>query len=470
MVTTLIVLAHLAGLGTSLHAVFYARSSQGSIAWAMALIWVPYVALPLYWVFGRSRFVGYVRARRAEDVMHSETAQRVRDAAEQFVARLSEDAGQFRSLEGLARMPFTRGNHAELLIDGAETFRAILDGIEKAERYVLVQFYILRDDGLGSDLKDRLVERSKAGVKVYFLYDEIGSHALPRSYLDECRAAGIDIRPFHTTKGKANRFQVNFRNHRKIVVVDGRVGFVGGHNVGDEYLGKDPEFGPWRDTHMVVEGPMVQGLQLLFVEDWHWAAKSVPPSLEWMPALSEKGDMAGLVLGSGPADQLETCNLMFIHAIHSARRRVWIASPYFVPNEEIVAALQLAGLRGVDVRILLPKNPDDKLVWLASFSYLEIAAKTNLRIHRYTEGFMHQKVILVDDVAGVGTANLDNRSLRLNFEVTALLADAGFAAQVEKMFLADFERSTPATADELVGKSFPFKLAVKVARLFSPIL
>ena len=161
---------------------------------------------------------------------------------------------------------------------------------------------------------------------------------------------------------------------------------------------------------------------------------------------------------------------MFVHAIHSARRRVWIATPYFVPNEEVVAALQLAGLRGVDVRIVLPENPDDRLVWLASFSYLETAAKTNMRIYRYTEGFMHQKVILVDDAAGVGTANLDNRSFRLNFEVMALLADVGFAAEVEKMFLADLARSTPVTADELGGKSFLFKLAVKIARLFAPIL
>jgi len=468
VITTIISLAHVAGVFTAVHAIFHARSSQGSTAWALSLVFMPIISLPLYWVFGRGRFQGYVRARRATDVMHNDTAARIVRHAHEILAELPDEAGRLRSLETLARMPFTRGNHAELLIDGQATFKSILDAISKAERYVLVQFYIVRDDRLGRQLKDACIERARKGVKVYFLYDEIGSKLTER-YLEDCRLAGVDIRPFHTTKGKKNRFQVNFRNHRKIVVVDGSAGFVGGHNVGIEYLGEDPEFGAWRDTHMRLEGPMVTGLQFVFVEDWYWAAKAIP-ELEWMPELSKKGDMSGLILGSGPADELETCNLMFIHAIHSAEKRCWIASPYFVPGEEVLAALQLAGLRGVDVRILLPKNPDQMMIWLASFSYLEIAAKTNIRILRYKEGFMHQKVVLVDDTAAVGTANLDNRSFRLNFEVTGLLVDAGFAAEVEKMFLADFEKSEPADPEEYRSRNIIFKFAVKVARLLSPIL
>ena len=376
-----------------------------------------------------------------------------------------------RPLDQLARMPFTRGNHVELLIDGEATFEAIFAGIESATKYVLVQFFVVKDDGLGRELKQRLMAKAREGVKIYFLYDEVGSKALPESYVEECRAAGIDMRPFHSTKGRGNRFQLNFRNHRKIVVIDGRVGFVGGHNVGDEYLGKDPEVGAWRDTHVRVEGPMATGLQFAFVEDWHWAADTLAPELEWMPVLSKAGDASGVVLATGPADEIETCGLFFSQAIHSARQRIWIASPYFVPDEAAVAALQLAALRGVDVRILLPKNPDHLLVYLASYSYRELARKTNVKILRYKEGFMHQKVLLVDDVAAaVGTANMDTRSFRLNFEVMAIVADHDFARQVEQMLLRDFGKSEEMAPDALERKPWYFRLGVRIARLLSPIL
>src|SRR4029078_8478516 len=174
-------------------------------------------------------------------------------------------------LEKLAKLPATRGNHTELLIDGEATFRAIFESIEQAREYVLVQFYIIHDDGLGRRLKDALIARARAGVRCYVLFDEVGSHDLPASYLQELRGAGVDIRPFNTRKGDANRFQINFRNHRKIVVVDGRTAFVGGHNVGDEYLGKDPKVGAWRDTHVKVTGPVVQCVQVSWLEGWTWA-------------------------------------------------------------------------------------------------------------------------------------------------------------------------------------------------------
>jgi cardiolipin synthase len=367
-------------------------------------------------------------------------------------------------------MPFTTPNEVQLLVDGEATFSAIFEAIDEARDYLLVQFFIIRDDGLGRELKDRLCRKAREGIRVYLLYDEIGSHSLSKAYVRELREAGVDVRPFWTTKGWRNRLQVNFRNHRKIVVADGRVAFVGGLNVGDEYLGRNPRVGPWRDTHARFEGPSVTCVQLAFLEDWYWASHEVP-QLEWRPAPAREGRKRVLVLPTGPADALETCNLFFLHAIHSARERIWIVSPYFVPDHDILAALQLAALRGVDVRIMLPLKPDHKIVYLASFSYLSHLAMEGVGVFRYEPGFLHQKVLLVDDdLASVGTANADNRSFRLNFEISMVVADREFAGEVETMLERDFARCRRVTEEDYERRGLLFKLGVKIARLFSPLL
>jgi cardiolipin synthase len=304
---------------------------------------------------------------------------------------------------------------------------------------------------------------------VYLLYDEIGCIRLPGSYLRELKNAGVDVSPFNTTKGIRNRFQLNFRNHRKVVIVDGRIAYTGGLNVGDEYVGRSETFGRWRDTHVCVRGPAVQAVQFAFVEDWYWATHRVP-KLNWSPARSGSGDKNVLVIPSGPADDLETCGLFFVHAIHSARRRVWIASPYFVPNSKVVAALQIAALRGVDVRILLPEKADHVLVWLSSFSYYNETEPFGVRLFRFQPGFLHQKAMLVDDdIAAVGTANLDNRSFRLNFEITLMIVDEEFGARIKDMFEQDFADSRMVEQGELDARPMWFKFAVGVARLLAPI-
>jgi cardiolipin synthase len=306
---------------------------------------------------------------------------------------------------------------------------------------------------------------------VYFIFDEIGSHKLPKAYVQELRDSGVVVTEFNTRRGRRNRFQLNFRNHRKIVVTDGRVGWVGGHNVGDAYLGKDPKFGHWRDTHLRIEGPAVLKAQISFLEDWHWATGRVL-DLNWTPHPAPDGSDAGvLVIPSGPADDLETANLMFVHAINTARERIWIASPYFVPDHSVIVALQLAGLRGVDVRILIPDQPDHLLVYLAAFSYFDEAGQTGVEFYRYLDGFLHQKTMLIDnDVGVVGTANFDNRSFRLNFEITAVVSDSTFISEVEEMFEADFEKSRLMEEGEYKRKPWWFRLGVRVARLTAPIL
>ncbi len=467
--TMLIVVCHLLGALTSIHAILNVRTSQGAIAWAVSLNTFPYVAVPAYWVFGRSNFTGYI-------VLRQKAAAELSDAARQ----LARDLLSFRPapeveppgaklLEKLAKLPATRGNHTELLIDGEATFRAIFESIEQARDYVLIQFYIIHDDGLGRRLKDALIARARAGVRCYVLYDEIGSHDLSKAYINELRDAGVDIRPVNTRRGKANRFQLNFRNHRKIVIVDGHTAFVGGHNVGDEYLGQDARFGPWRDTHVKAQGPVVQCVQIAWIEDWNWATGN-RPSLNWKPTPAPNGeDNIAFCLPSGPADEFETCTLFFLHAIQAAKKRVWIASPYFVPDEQFISALQLAALRGVDVRILVPAHADSQLVYLSGFTFLPALEKAGVQTWRYNEGFLHEKAILVDDYCGVGTANFDNRSFRLNFEITLLFAEPSTVRAAEAMFAADFARSTRATATDFTARPWWFRLAARTSRLMAPV-
>lgn len=466
--TIFIGVCQLAGFITSLRAIMDTRTPQGAIAWVFALNVFPYLAVPAYWVFGQAKFDGYVSLRREEIVKHKEEAIQLAAALEPYHLRIEARHDETLLLERLAKMPFTTNNRVELLIDGEATFDAIFAAIAQAKEYVLVQFYIIHEDELGNRLRDALLAKAKEGVRCYVLYDEIGSGRL-RRLTAELTAGGVSIRPFDTTKGWTNRFQINFRNHRKIVLVDGRLALVGGHNVGDEYLGKDEKIGHWRDTHVEVEGPVVQCIQVSWLEDWQWASDETP-ELNWQPERSPENNSAALCLTSGPADDLETATLFFLFAINSAKERLWIASPYFVPDEQFISALQLAALRGVDVRILIPENPDSRLVWFSSFSYLAQTIPVGIRWYRYREGFMHQKVVLVDqDYCAIGTANFDNRSFRLNFELTMGFADQVLARKVEAMLEADFAKSRVVKLEEYVGASWWFRLRVKVARLLAPI-
>lgn len=465
----LVVGFHALGAVSAIHAVMSTRTSQGAIAWAVSLVTFPYVALPAYWVLGRTKFQGYVSARRDTDVRNRHLEREAIERVQQFRVEPPNRHEAAHAAEALAGMPILGGNDVELLVDGDATFSSILDGIDRAKEYVLFQFFIVKDDELGRRVKEHLIAKAGEDVRIYFLYDEVGSHALSAGYIAELRDAGIQVTEFNTRKGRGNRFQINFRNHRKIVVVDGEFAWIGGHNVGDEYVGKG-EFGHWRDTHVRIEGPAVLKAQVSFCEDWAWATDEIPP-LNWRAHAANNGaNDAVLIIPTGPADDLETANLMFVHAIHSARSRIWIASPYFVPDEAVMVALQLAGLRGVDVRILIPDNPDHLLVFLAAFSYFDQAGQTGVKFYRYLDGFLHQKVMLIDDgVATIGTANFDNRSFRLNFEITAAIANPVFVAEVERMFENDLRHARIMEEGEYDRKPWWFRLGVRLARLTAPI-
>lgn len=467
----LVTVLHLTGLAMAVVPLLNARTPQGAIAWSLFLVMFPLLGLPLYFVFGERKFVGYVRARRAGRQPLQGLAQSV--AARHLPALKADFGGQEKDLsvfEGLAAMPFTSGNRGRLLIDGEATFEAIFAGIEAAQEYLLVQFYIVHDDEIGRELQARLIARARSGVRIHFMYDAIGCFDLPEAWLTRLREAGIAVQAFHgRTRRHPHRYQLNFRNHRKIVVADGLIAWVGGHNVGDEYLGRDPKLSPWRDTHVEIRGPAVLGIQLAFLEDWNAMTGEIP-QLAWEVAPQPENQRV-LVLPSGPADALETCGLMFAEIIHMARKRLWIVSPYFVPDDTIVSALQLAALRGVDVRLMIPEKADHRLVHMAGFAYLEETLPVGIRIFRYQNGFLHQKVFLMDDtLAGVGTANLDNRSFRLNFEIFLLFADRDFVRDTQFMLEADFRQCRELHMHEVERLPRIFHLGARVARLFAPVL
>lgn len=472
VIATVVLTFHVIGVLAALHAVMTVRTAPGAIAWAGSLVMMPYFALVPYLIFGRSTFAGYVNARRFNDdrlreIRHGMTPDE-RDARSACVVHAPEQACM-RALPRLTGMPCLANNDVRLLINGTDTFEAIFAAAAKATQVLIVQFFIVHDDALGRRLQALLCERAQAGVKVYFLFDSIGCHALPRSYIRTLQEAGVDARAFSTHRGFVNRFQLNFRNHRKLVIVDGKQAFLGGHNVGVEYLGERPPLAPWRDTHIEVQGTAVLDLQVAFAEDWYWAAHEVPHLL--MPPTEVGGHMTCQVVPSGPADAQETCSLFFVEAIQSARRRLWITSPYFVPDEAVFAVLRLAVLRGVDVRILIPSRPDHMVVYAASTLYAYQAVGAGIRMYRYQPGFLHQKVILIDDeAAAIGTANLDNRSFRLNFELMVMTADRNFAAQVANMLEADFANAKRIGPDEFLGAPAPLRVAMHVAKLFAPIL
>lgn len=460
------------GILTALYAIRTVRSSQAAIAWAVSLVTFPFLALPLYWVFGRRKFSGYVETLREGHDEHTkqvdEIIRRLQDEHRSDADVIHDD---FNVLENLNRgFPFLRGNSVDLLVDGEATFTRMFEDVERAEDYILLQYFIVHDDELGRDLKSRLIAKAAEGVRVYFLYDEIGCHNLPRRYIKALRRAGVHIHPFGTTQGRGNRFQLNFRNHRKITVVDGKIGYVGGHNVGDEYMGRSRKFGHWRDTHLRIDGPSVRHLQMSFLADWYFAARGTILT-NWDAATAHPQGTDLLILGSGPADPRYTCSLMFVLAIHAATIRIWISSPYFIPNEAVTAALRTAALRGVDVRIMLPLKPDHKVVYLAGFSFMAELNEQNIRFFRYEPGFLHQKAFVVDErLAMVGTANADNRSFLLNFEISALGITKDFVQQVAQMLESDFTKCREVPADEGFTRGFVFDSGVRLARLFSPIL
>ncbi|MBD1548824.1 cardiolipin synthase [Roseibium aggregatum] len=443
------------------------RTSQGSIAWLLSLFFLPFPTVPLYLVFGWKSFGDYIRIQSDLGRLGR------RKRAERMALTDQEETRQWPVLSKIAGLPFLAGNSCDLLIDGEATFNSILEGIARARHTILVQFFIFRDDNLGRQFADALIERAKDGLTVYLLYDEVGCNGLPGAYMKRLREAGIHVSGFneqHRYLRMLGPMRLNYRNHRKIVVTDFSSAWVGGHNVADEYMGRLEKFGRWRDTHVKVTGPSALACALSFLEDWKWA-NGEEISFEKIDHIAQPGDEPVLVMPTGPADDMEDCSIAFAEAAARARKRLWITSPYFVPSMDIQTALYAAAMRGVDVRILLPEKADHTTVWLASHAHADTMVDRGIKVYRYTDGFLHQKVTLVDDdLASIGTVNFDNRSFRINFEITLWFTHERMIEKVSRMLEEDFACSRQTGPDDLDKRSYAFRVIAKGAQLLSPVL
>jgi len=447
--------------------VMVSRTSQGSIAWLLSLALLPFPTVLIYFLVGWKHFDDYGLAQ----TRGSRLTRAQRSRGMPLIDETSNSDWPVQTQ--IAQLPFLRGNEASLLIDGQATFDSIFDGIDNAKSYLLVQFYIVRDDALGKVLADKLIARAKDGISVRLLYDDIGSYGLPKAYVDRLTAGGVKVSAFNRRHPFLRFYgptRINYRNHRKIVVADGEQAWVGGHNVGVEYLGQDARFGRWRDTQVHVRGPAALACALVFREDWQWATgEELPANLP--DVVPTPGDQPVLAMPTGPADRLEDCAIAFTDVISRARKRIWIVSPYFVPDLDVRTALYAAVLRGVEVRVLLPEKPDHKLVWLASNAHTNAMVQHDVEVYRYTDGFLHEKVILIDDlIAGVGTVNFDNRSFAINFELTLWFTAAQMIADVEAMLTIDFTNARQTTMDDVAKIPLYERFIGQAAKLLSPVL
>ncbi|WP_372721282.1 cardiolipin synthase [Novipirellula sp.] len=469
----LVVLIELLAIFSAFHALRHVRTSQAAVAWVIGLVTIPFLVLPMYWVFARHRFEGYREAIRAVGERHVQSVASVRRelVTDANVRTTTLDT----SLEYLADVldtPLCDGNAFDLLIDGSAFFESLLQRIDASEHYVYLEFYILRDDKIGNQLADALLRCVKRGVVVRLLYDEVGCLRLPGRYIKRLVAAGVDVRAFNTRQGFVNRFQINFRNHRKLVVIDGVTAWVGGLNVGDEYLGENSKNLRWRDTAVAIRGSLARKVQAVFAGDYYWAARTDLPEAIWHsePNISSRSGLAA-VCATGPADQRPRATMMFASAAATAKHRLWISTPYLVPDDALIVALSMARARGVDVRVLIPSIADQWAVFLAGYYYEQQLAEFGIPVYRYPEGFLHQKCVLVDDdLVLIGSTNFDNRSLYLNFELMVAIAEPKLIADVAEMLEQDFAESTLSNASGESLRPLFARMGTAIARLFSPVL
>jgi cardiolipin synthase len=448
------------------------RQPSATVAWILSIVLLPLVGGVLFLFFGINR----VERRKA----HKQAARRQVAAHGPSLhahARGVEDRlnGEQRSLMTLARQACgtvpTAGNHVELLIDTNIAYRRIEEAFEAAKETINLEYYIWKADRAGLRMRDLLIERAKAGVEVRFLYDGLGSLGLSRKFLQPMRDAGIQIRTFIPGRNLRERWSINLRSHRKIIVLDGRTGFTGGMNIGDEYLGRNKRLGYWRDTHLALEGPTVLQLQQVFAEDWYYAAGEELTGSHWYPHPHKRGDVIAQVISGGPIDDMRAFHSLMFTAINEARKRVTLATSFFVPTDSLVTALETAALRGVEVRLMLAgRSAHPWTIW-AGRSWYDEMLRAGVTIHEYRRGILHSKTLTVDGCWSlVGTPNFDARSLILNFEVGVALYDEGLAAELERHYRADLEHARLIRLDQWTRRPLRSVFVQNASRLFAPVM
>ncbi|KAA9027566.1 cardiolipin synthase [Niallia endozanthoxylica] len=378
----------------------------------------------------------------------------------------------FYLAQRLGNSPISFGTDTKVLTNGDETFSQIVEELSKAVHHIHLEYYIVRDDEIGEKIKSILIQKAREGVKVRFLYDAVGSWKLSKRYIQNLISEGVEMIPFGPVKLPFLNSKFNFRNHRKIIVIDGSIGFVGGLNIGDEYLGRNEHFGFWRDTHLMLKGEGVRSLQLIFLQDWYYMTNRSFLTSEYLSPILEENKHGGVqLIAGGPDNEWSAIKNIFFSMITSAKESVWIASPYFIPDEDIFSAIKIAALSGIDVRILVPNKPDKRIVFHASRSYFPDLLDAGVKIYEYEKGFMHSKFLIVDhELASIGTSNMDMRSFHLNFEVNAFLYRTKSTEKLVREYMNDLKNAREIHAGTFRKRHLGYRLLESTSRLLSPLL
>lgn len=451
-------------------------------AWLLVLFALPGFGFVLYLFFGRGLTDKKKFHLRQSDLTELENFQDFKgDTLEHYDPIIqNEDHQHFVDFfSSLNQMPLTRKNAVTLLTDGQEKLTAVLKDIEAAEHSIHIEYYAFVTDNIGQQILKVLEKKAAEGVEVRLLYDAFGSHGTKTKDFKKLVENGGHVHTFITSQRALLRFRLNYHDHRKIIVVDGKIGYTGGFNIANQYVNHTKKFGYWRDTHIRIYGAAASLLQLRFLMDWNVSVpdqKKVGYHLDYF-FKAEKEDQDQLyqtsiqLVSSGPNNEREQIKLSFIKLISSAKKRIWIQTPYLVPDESVIAALKIAAASGVEVKIMIPNKPDHPFIYRATQYYARQLIKENVQILVYENGFLHAKTLIMDDeICMVGSANQDIRSYRLNFESSAIIYDAAFLQQLADQFVLDEQASNPMTTETVKEMSNWLLFKQQISRLFSPIL
>ncbi|MBP3039777.1 cardiolipin synthase [Bacillaceae bacterium Marseille-Q3522] len=457
------------------------KDASGTWAWLMVLLFIPLLGFLLYLIFGQN--LSKNRMFQWEDRKKLGIEKRLAEQKRTFQTGAFDH--RFSEIEDSHELIYmflinndailTNDNSVNIFTSGKDKFAALLQDISKAKNHIHLQYYIFKVDGIGKKLLQAVTEKAKQGVKVRILYDELGSRGLRKKMFKELRAAGGEVEVFFPSKLHLINVHLNYRNHRKLAIIDGKIGYVGGFNVGDEYLGLKKKFGHWRDTHLRITGEAVYSIQTRFILDWNQASEhhDIHYHESYFPPLSPElsGQTFMQIVTSGPDSEWEQIKYGYIKLISSAKKTVFIQTPYFIPDTSVLDALRIASLSGIDIRIMIPNKPDHPFVYWATYSYIGELLKAGIKVYIYENGFIHAKMIIVDGkICSVGTANIDVRSFRLNFEVNAFMYDAAIAQQLTTTYYEDMSTSRELTSEQYTQRSLWIRFKESISRLLSPIL
>lgn len=451
------------------------RDPVRALSWIAVVVLLPFVGLGLFVFFGQDyRKQKIFNRKEIKDLKQFEllSYKQLREIDNFSNPEVSDNREIITLLLNNNKSLLTTNNRLEVLNDGEQTFSSLMEALRQARSFIHLEYYIFENDTLGGEIAEILKAKARAGVEVRFIYDDVGSWNLKRSFIRSLREAGVQVHCFMPVVFPWLTSKINYRNHRKIVVIDGTVGYTGGLNIADRYL-TGTKHGPWRDTHLKMEGTAVHMLQLTFLTDWYFATGiQLQDKEKYLSVLDEQvGNTAVQIATSGPDSDWATIMQAYFAAITKAVDHIYISTPYFMPGESLLTALKVAALSGVDVRIMLPSRSDSKIVYWASRSYIAELLEAHIKVYLYTEGFNHSKIMTIDNhFSSIGTANMDNRSFEDNFEVTAMIYDREVTDCIEQRFLRDLEGCVRLTRRRWATRPRMEVFKESVARLFSPLL